>query len=488
MNCERPKPMNNASLRQNDFAARRKQNAAASVLVAENDSDAVRAILKSSALKGIVAVVAGSAAETLKLCEYGRFDLAFISQSFCTAKSNLPDKIKITNPEMPIVLLADLKSDSAGKTVQDIIRLAHLGITNAFVKPLETADIINLFETYIPNKPTADISDLCDLEHSVFSIIGSGSELIGAVELAKKTAASSIPVLLAGESGTGKELFARLIHRFSRRNLNPYITVNCAALNESLLESELFGHEKGAFTGAFSQRKGRFEMAHRGTLLLDEISETPLSFQAKLLRVLEQQEFQRVGGNENIKVNVRLICTTNKDLLALVRDGKFRLDLYYRICGVKLVLPALRDRKSDIHDLVWHFVNLYSHQTNRRITRLDPAMIENFCRLNWPGNIRQLRNVVRMLMVLGDGQTLSLVNAPWLFEDPQGDERPQTSVHTSAGLGTMPLEHIEQCAIIETLRRNDNNQLQTARILGISDRTLRDKMKKYKQSNVLVSV
>jgi DNA-binding NtrC family response regulator len=476
--------MNSSDLQQNSSLAQ--QSSRASILIAENDSAAVRTILKASALKGIIATVAADAAESLRLCEYGRFDLVFIGDSLCGRDSRLLEKIKIANPEMPVILLTDHNNDSPNETIQNIVELIRAGITNVILKPVENTAIIKLFETLIPNKPVTDIAGWADSENNIYSIIGSSSELLKAVELARKTAASSVPILLAGESGTGKELFARLIHRFSKRAARPYITVNCAALNDALLESELFGHEKGSFTGAFTQRKGRFEMADGGTILLDEISETPLGFQAKLLRVLEQQDFQRVGGNENIKVNTRLICTTNKDLLAFVREGKFRLDLYYRICGVKLVLPPLRERKDDMHDLVWHFVNLYSHQANRRITRLDPAMMEDFCRFNWPGNIRQLRNVVRMLLLLGQGQTLSLVNIPWLFEEPFADNTGTlNSSHQITGMGKMPLEHIEQFAIMETLRQNDNNQTQAARILGISDRTLREKVKKYKRHEML---
>jgi DNA-binding NtrC family response regulator len=462
------------------------QSSRASILIAENDSAAIRTILKASALKGLIATVATDVAEALRMCEYGRFDLVFIGDSFCGRDLKLLEKIKIANPEMPVILLTDCKDDCLNETIQNIVELIHFGITNVILKPVENAAIIKLFETLVPNRPVTDIAACPDSENNIYSIIGSSSELLKAVELARKTAATSVPVLLAGESGTGKELFARLIHRFSKRAMRPYITVNCAALNDALLESELFGHEKGSFTGAFMQRKGRFEMADSGTILLDEISETPLSFQAKLLRVLEQQDFQRVGGNESIKVNVRLICTTNKDLLALVRKNKFRLDLYYRICGVKLVLPPLRQRRDDMHDLVWHFVNLYSHQTNRRITRLDSAMMEDFCRFDWPGNIRQLRNVVRMLLLLGQGQTLSMVNIPWLFEEPFADNTGTLNSDSQiTGLGKMPLEHIEQCAIMETLRQHDNNQTQAAKILGISDRTLRDKMKKYKQHKIL---
>jgi DNA-binding NtrC family response regulator len=325
------------------------------------------------------------------------------------------------------------------------------------------------------------------------------------VDLAKKVAPTSAPVLITGESGTGKELLAYLIYQKSKRAHSSYIKINCAALSDSLLESELFGHEKGAFTGAYAQRKGRFEMAHGGTLLLDEITETPVRFQAKLLRVLEQQDFERVGGNESVRVNVRIISTTNKDLLQEVRRGRFRQDLYYRLSGARLVVCPLRERKEDLHDLVWHFVNLYAREVQRHITTLDPAMMDIFAKYHWPGNVRQLRNVVRTSLILGIGQTLSLADVSWLFDElqPLPQERnsnPAFDPHISSDaskinssppdnsnnnaisdLGGLPLKHVERQAILDTLRKTGGNQTRAAKVLGISDRTLRDRLHRYRK-------
>lgn len=318
--------------------------------------------------------------------------------------------------------------------------------------------------------------------------------MIQTVELAKRIAPTSAPVLISGDSGTGKELVAYLVHHRSRRAQGPYIKVNCAALSESLLESELFGHEKGAFTGAHARRKGRFEMAHGGTLLLDEITETPTRFQAKLLRVLEQQDFERVGGSESVSVNVRVISTTNKDLLQEVQQGRFRRDLYYRLSGVRLVISPLRERKSDLSDLVWHFVNQYAREVQRRIAKLDPAMMNIFAEYHWPGNIRQLRNVVRTSLILGVGQTLSLADVSWLFDELQplaqqqcGGYDPSSgmSTHSDAGLGGVPLEQVERRAILDTLRQTGGNRTKAAKVLGISDRTLRDRMHRYRREGSL---
>ena len=234
-------------------------------------------------------------------------------------------------------------------------------------------------------------------------------------------------------------------------------------------------------------------MAHGGTLLLDEITETPIRFQAKLLRVLEQQRFERVGGSDNIKVDVRIISTTNKDLAREVSAGRFREDLYYRLNGLRVVLSPLRQRGEDLPDLVWHFVNLYSPQSQRRITRLDPAMMKIFANYPWPGNVRQLRNVVLTSLILGSGETLTLADVSWLFDELQ----PRTELPTDTKdesdeqaqnadrLGGIPLAHVERRAILDTLRQTNGNQTKAAKVLGISDRTLRDKIRRYRRQECL---
>jgi transcriptional regulator with PAS, ATPase and Fis domain len=231
-------------------------------------------------------------------------------------------------------------------------------------------------------------------------------------------------------------------------------------------------------------------MAHCGTLLLDEITETPLKFQAKLLRVLEQQDFERVGGNTSIQVNVRIISTSNKDLQQEVALGRFRQDLYYRLSGVRIVLAPLRQRLDDLSDLTWHFINQYAHQSQRQITQLDPCMMDLFAKYHWPGNIRQLRNVVRTSLVLGCGPVLSLADVSWLFDElqpvPQDNTTPPMDRVTGVqNLSGLPLEEIEKHAILDTLNQTSGNQTRAAKILGISDRTLRDKIKRYREQGSL---
>ena len=310
-----------------------------------------------------------------------------------------------------------------------------------------------------------------------YNIAGDSENFMDVISLARKVAPTSAPVLITGESGTGKELISCVIHGESKRSDNQFIYVNCSAISESLLESELFGHEKGAFTGAHERHRGRFERANGGTLLLDEISETTPKLQAELLRVLEQQDFERVGGAETVHVNVRVVSTSNRDLARAVSRGQFRKDLYYRIGGVHLFMPPLRERTGDIRNLIWHFVNLYAPETNRRITTFDKNMVDLFNRYDWPGNVRQLRNVVRGALIMGEGTVLSLDGAPSVAAELQQAREPTTS--------TLQLREIERRTILEALRRTERNQTKAAQLLGISDRTLREKLRRYRQAGQL---
>jgi len=327
---------------------------------------------------------------------------------------------------------------------------------------------------------TAEVSQIAAPDDEIcrrYKIAGSSDNLMQVISLARKVAPTSAPVLITGESGTGKELMSCLIHGESDRSSGPYIYVNCSAISESLLESELFGHERGAFTGAHERRMGRFERANGGTLLLDEISETTPKLQAELLRVIEQQRFERVGGAETIEVNVRVVSTSNRDLTREVSRGRFRKDLYYRIGGVHLFLPPLRERADDIQNLIWHFVNLYAPETNRRITAFDKNLVDLFNRYDWPGNVRQLRNVVRLAMIMGEGNVLSLDDAPSVIAELQQALEPAGS--------TLQLREIERRTILEALRRTKRNQTKAAEMLGISDRTLREKLRRYRESGQL---
>ena len=460
------------------------------VLIIDDDSPSTRPILETLAKKGIEVSVAQEPARAKRFLEKRDYDCVFISQlTGPVSPYELLACARAENPEMPVVMMADSDRMDTETLTRDSVRAIKQGCCDYLVKPLRQKTVEELIDTFLPSQPVGLVDSDAASGHT---IVGSSAKLYQAVELAKRVAPTPAPVLISGESGTGKELISALIHRKSKRADRSYIRLNCAALSDSLLESELFGHEKGAFTGAHNSRIGRFEMAHSGTLLLDEITETPPAFQAKLLRVLEQQHFERVGGNDNIEVNVRIISTTNKDIVEEVRANRFRPDLYYRLSAVRLLVPPLRQRPEDIEDLTWHFVRTCAGQAQRRITSLDPAMLQIFRNYPWPGNIRQLRNVVLTSLILGTGPTLSLADVSWLFDELQPVT--QKNNHSPAAgqpadsdsqLGGVPLIELERKAILQTLRQNSGNQTRAAKVLGISDRTLRGKIQKYRQQGVL---
>jgi DNA-binding NtrC family response regulator len=478
----------------------------ANVLIADTDSALARFLLEILARKGIRGHLVSDKQSALDFLNKGNCNLLFTGetidpQSGRSRRSQdgfeLLGDVRANWPELPVVMIGqahELGSQNDPCIVETAVAAVRRGCRDFLTRPPDREKIETLLDTFLPNHDVSTVAAAHEDTRCLYRIVGRSPSLTQTVNLAKRIAPTSAPVLISGESGTGKELFAYLIHQKSSRAQGTYIRINCAALNESLLESELFGHEKGAFTGAYTQRKGRFEMAHGGTLLLDEITETPVRFQAKLLRVLEQQDFERVGGNECVRVDVRIISTTNKDLLHEVQRGLFRRDLYYRLSGTRLVLSALRERKDDLPDLVWYFVNLYAREVRRHITRLDPAMMDIFAKYHWPGNVRQLRNVVRTSLILGVGPTLSLADVSWLFDELQPLEQQPYAAYESAsgprahcdpGLGGVPLEQVERRAILDTLRQTGGNQTRAAKVLGISDRTLRDKIHRYRRQGCL---
>ncbi len=305
-------------------------------------------------------------------------------------------------------------------------------------------------------------------------IIGASHQMQKIFDTLQQVSASTATVLITGESGTGKELVARAIHNNSPRRENHLVPLNCAALSESILESELFGHEKGAFTGATYTRKGRFEYADGGTLFLDEIGDMPMQIQVKLLRVIEYGEVFRVGSNEPIRVNVRLLAATNKDLMTLVREGTFREDLYYRLKVVTIMIPPLRERLDDLPLLVNHFIQELAHLHKMPVESISPEAMKILYEYMWPGNIRELRNCIESSVVLAKEKVLQEDDIPSYIREPEGSP--------AAGLAALSggnLNNAEQELIRQALTVNNGNREGAAKMLGISERTLYRKIRRY---------
>lgn len=310
-------------------------------------------------------------------------------------------------------------------------------------------------------------------------IVTQHPRMLQVIELAKEAAPSKATVLIQGESGTGKEVLSRYIHAHSPRSAQAFVAVNCAAIPEGLLESELFGHEKGAFTGAVSKIIGRFECAHQGTILLDEISEMPLPLQAKLLRVLQEHEVERVGGRKLIPVDIRVIATTNRRLKDHLAAGKFREDLFYRLNVIPLTIPPLRERKGDIPLLLEHFMRKHSRGTSTPIPRIGEETLEHLLQYDWPGNVREVENMVERWLILHRGGTAS----SHLFLDEGPSALPTVGANGGPLLRPrMSVKEMERALILDTLQTVEGNRTQAAKSLGISLRTLRNKLRAYQRS------
>jgi two-component system response regulator HydG len=306
-------------------------------------------------------------------------------------------------------------------------------------------------------------------------IIGKSQKMKDLFDLLAQVAPTDATVLILGESGTGKELVANSIHHNSRRASQPFIKVSCAALPETLLESELFGHEKGAFTGAIARREGRFQLAHRGTIFLDEVGEMSPATQTKILRVLQEKEFEPLGGTRTVKVDVRVIAATNKDLASEVKEGRFREDLYYRLNVVPVSIPPLRTRKDDIPALAAHFLNFYREKNQKELKEVSPKALDLLIRYDWPGNIRELENCLERAVIMARGEVIAPMDLPPQIQ-ALSSEKGEPGVHFPSGIS---LQEAERALILKTLEDTGGNRSRAAEILGINRRTLQIKLKEY---------
>ncbi len=365
------------------------------------------------------------------------------------------------------------------------------GAWDFWIAPLQLEKILVLLDNEALENDIK-IQTVVPKYYEPISIIGEHKKIKIALALAKKVAPSTATVLISGESGTGKEVIAKYIHLNSPRAKNPFIAVNCAALPESLLESELFGYEKGAFTGAYRTKPGKFELAQGGTILLDEISEMDISLQAKLLRVIQEKEIDRLGGTQSIKIDVRIIATTNRDLKDYVEQGKFRQDLYFRLNVIPINLPPLRDRGEDVILLATHFLKKFSHTYGIGDCELSKEAISWLKEYPWPGNIRELENLMERAVLISHGGEIK--KSHFLMEsldldqlDLEQEDISQTGEDKQTGIDldkVVSLEEMERQMIIKSLETTKGNRTKAAELLGISVRTLRNKLNKLREQGI----
>jgi two-component system response regulator HydG len=374
------------------------------------------------------------------------------------------ERMKEMSPETGVVMM------TAYASVETAVTAMKMGAFDYITKPIDIDEVRRVVGRWAEGSPAPEAEERGEFEPSK-DIVGASDAIMDVLELAHRVAESDASVLLLGESGTGKDVVAREIHRSSPRATRPLVAVNCSAIPEGLLESELFGHEKGSFTGAVRQKRGKFETADGGTIFLDEIGDMSGALQAKLLRFLQDHIVQRVGGAADIKVDVRVIAATNKDLDAEVKAGRFREDLYFRLNVVTMTLPPLRERPGDIPLLIEHFLRAHAPSSGKP-KRMSPSATRVAMAYGWPGNVRELENAVQRAIVLSRGETIFPEQLPAKVQAASGDERGGEPTGRT-------MREVERDTIIKTLRQTDGNRTHAAKILGISRRTLQNKIKEY---------
>jgi two-component system response regulator FlrC len=442
----------------------------ARILIVEDDLHMREGLTASIEKKGHKVEVACDALEAkLKLAGQG-FDLVITDLRMPKGSGmDVLDCARNLQPATPVVVI------TAYGTVEKAVEAMKKGAVDFIQKPFSLTDLWETLDRCLGSRG-AHGPDRAGSDPQ--AILTRNSQMLLILQRARAVAGTKVPVLLQGESGTGKELLARFIHRNSPRAHKPLVAVNCAAIPDNLLESELFGHEKGAFTGAISRKIGKFEQANGSTLLLDEIGEMSLNLQAKLLRVLQEWEVDRLGGNGPIAVDVRVIATTNADLLEGVRNGKFREDLYFRLSVMPLRLPPLRERKEDIPLLAEHFLKLACREHSRSIRGFTPRAMEKLEGHDWPGNVRELKNVIERAVLLASGD---LVGEKDVWIEQLAGKEPEGI----PGNGGRSLKDMERELILKTLEMEGWNRTRASAKLGISIRTLRNKLQEYRREGLI---
>jgi DNA-binding NtrC family response regulator len=441
------------------------------VLVADDEKNIREGLREALMLDGYDVLLAADGREALDTVNRGDVDLLITDLKMPRLSGEeLLKSVASQFPTVPVIIL------TGHGTIESAVQAMHDGAYDFLTKPVNLDRLSLLVKRAVASRELAvqnrAMQEELERRSGFASIIGKSAEMKQVFDMVRQVAPSRSSVLITGESGSGKEMIAEALHYNSPRKDKSFIKLHCAALTESLLESELFGHEKGAFTGAIARKRGRFELAHLGTLFLDEIGEINQNVQIKLLRVLEEKKFERVGGEETIEVDVRLIAATNRDLKEAIAKGSFREDLYYRLNVVNIHIPPLRERKEDIPLLVAAFLKEFSQENGKPIEGIDPKARLALYNYSWPGNVRQLRNSVESAVVLSKGSTITL-------EDFPPNIRGETGVDTlRLSLGSS-LAEMEKEVIRSTLAREGGNKSRTAEILGIGRKTLHRKIEEY---------
>lgn len=419
-------------------------------------------VLKS---RGIDSVICNDPAKAGEILQRERISLILMDVRMPGIGGlDLLEQISGSYGDIPIIMISGYAS------VDNVVQAMKIGAQNFLEKPLDLKVLVDEINKYITiNKEIEPPAD----KESVF-LMTRNPIMEGVFQVVRRVAPTTAPVIVTGESGTGKEFIAGAIHQLSDRKDKPYIKLNCAAIPDNLLESELFGFEQGAFTDARSSKQGKFELANGGTIFFDEIGDMSLGIQAKLLRVLQEQEFEKLGGTETIQTDVRVICATNKDFKELIAQGKFRADLYYRISVINIQLPALKDRREDIPLLIDHYIKEYNHKYQRKVEKLSPEVESILYSHEWPGNIRELKNVLERSMIFCNCQCISVKDLPLIYQKDTAEA--QNEDHA-------PLEelydHLSRQMIQDALDQSDGCKQKAADLLRIHRKTLYNRMKKY---------